>query len=373
MNAQTGAIVNLLEKFSISAWILDEGKTIVYMNRLMQDLFGDLTGNKSSIIYGGENGGENSENGETGETGWQRGMEPGAPEEVVIADVPFRRTGSAVDFGDAGRYEVEFFEDISEQKLIYNNMAQALVRINAETRMAKTIQNSILPVDGTYWGTIAYNSLYMPAGDLSGDFYDLVKLSDDEYLMYIADVSGHGIQASLLTIFMRERVRTNREAAFSGAGALVSKLVRDFITLDIDSSLYVTMAVCKYSKARRELSISNAGHNCSPLIIRDNGRSETIPIRGMPVCAIADGLEYEEEVVSMNPGDRLVLFTDGIVEEVDSTKGHAFGPEGVRALAEKYHEYSGDYLARAIIDESARYSLISAKDDRSIVVADILA
>ena len=361
MNIQTGAIISLLERFSISAWILEEGETIVYMNRLMQDLFGDLSGEKASIVYSGEN-----------HEGCPEG-DPGAPAEVIIADVPFRRTGSVVDFGNDGRYTIEFFEDISEQKLIHTNMAQALVRLNAETKMARTIQNSILPIDGTYWDTVAYNSLYMPAGELSGDFHDLLKLSEDEYLLYIADVSGHGIQASLLTIFMRERVRTNRAAALEGTGVLLSKLVQDFISLGSDSSLYVTMALCKYIKSKRELLIANAGHNCSPLIIRDNGRSETVPIRGMPVCALADDVEYDEETVSMNPGDRLVLFTDGIVEEVDSAKGRAFGPEGVRSLAEKYHAYSGDYLARAIMDESAKYSLISAKDDRSIAVADILS
>ena len=356
MSKPPAEITKLLENYSISAWIIDERHTIVYMNHIMRELFGDLSGEKASIIYNGSAPGG----------GGRQGVE------VDIADVPFLRTGSAVDLGEDGRFTVEFFEDISEQKLIHDNMAQALTRINAETKMARTIQNSILPADSNYWDTIAFSSLYMPAGDLSGDFYDLLQLSDDEYLMYIADVSGHGIQASLLTIFMRERVRTNSDAALAGTGVLLSRLVRDFITLGIDSSLYVTMAACKYSRSRRELSISNAGHNCSPLIVRDNGRSETVPIRGIPVCAIADGMDYNEELVSMNPGDRLVLFTDGIVEEVDSAKGRAFGPEGVRALAERYHEYSGDYLARAIIDESAKYSLMGAKDDRSIVVADIL-
>ena len=358
MNDRTGAIIKLLENYTISAWIIDASQTIVYMNRLMQDLFGNLEGEKTSIIY------ENNE---------PKAPADRSPTEVIIADVPFRRTGSVIDFGADGKFEVEFFEDISEQKLVHTNMTQALAKINVETKMAKNIQNSILPIDDTYWDTIAYSSLYVPAGDLSGDFYDLLKLNDDEYLLYIADVSGHGIQASLLTIFMRERVRTHTEAALMGTGALLTKLVKDFVTLDVDRSLYITMAICKYSKSRRELTISNAGHNCSPLIIRDNGRAETIPIRGVPVCVIADGLDYEEEVVSMNPGDRLILFTDGIVEEVDSLKGRAFGPEGVRALAEKYHEYSGDYLVRAIIDESARYALINAKDDRSIVVADILS
>jgi len=252
-------------------------------------------------------------------------------------------------------------------------MKQALTKVYADTKMAKSIQNSILPIDDIYWNTIAFSSLYMPAEDVGGDFYDLLKLSDDEYLIYIADVAGHGIQASLLTIFMRERVRTNMKAALAGTGQLLSSLVHDFSSLTIDDTMYITMAFCKYTKSKRELSISNAGHNCYPLIVRDNGRSETIPIRGMPVCKIADGIDYDEEIVSMNPGDRLILFTDGIVDEKSGVSGGSLGIEGVRKIAEKQHAYSGSYLAHKIMDKSSKFALLNAKDDRSVIVADILS
>jgi len=363
MNEQLSPITNLLENFTISAWIIDEEQTIVYMNHIMRELFGDLSGNKTSIIY------------DCGsfEFVQRQSYEHEGQAEVMISDVPFRLISSAVDFGEGGKYKVEYFEDLSEQKLTHSRMSQALTKLNAEIQIAKTIQSSILPLNNIYWNTIAYSSLYMPADDLGGDFYDLLKLSDDEYLLYIADVSGHGIQASLLTIFMRERVRANMESALSGTGELLSKLVHDFSALDIDDAVYVTMALCKYSKARRELTISNAGHNCYPIIVRDNGRIETVPTQGMPVCALADGLDYNEELISINPGDRLILFTDGIVEEVDSATGEALGAEGVRRLAEKYHAYDGGYLAQKVMEESTRYALISARDDRSIVVADILS
>jgi sigma-B regulation protein RsbU (phosphoserine phosphatase) len=343
--------------------MIDGNQNIVFMNRLMQEIFGDLSGEKVSIIY--ECGSFEIINAPENDAGGSM--------EVIVTDVPFRRLSSDVDFGVEGKYCVEIFEDISEQKSIHTNMKRALAKIQTETKMAQTIQKGILPVDDTYWNTIAYSSLYIPADDLGGDFYDLLKLNDDEFLFYIADVSGHGIQASLMTIFMRERVRTNTEAALAGTGELLTKLVQDFNALDTDGMMYVTMALCKYTKSRRELSISNAGHNCYPLIVRDNGRSEIVPIRGMPICVIAGDLDYDEEIVSMNPGDRLILFTDGIVEEIDSATGRALGPEGVRELAERYHEYSGGYLTRTIMNESAKYTLLNAKDDRSIVVADLLS
>jgi len=363
MSIQRDAIIRLLENFTISAWLINDNHEIVYMNPHMQDLFGDLSGNNTSIIYESSNLEvfDNTEN------------MPGGSAEIVIADVPFRRLSSTVDIEGDGHFRVELFEDISEEKHISKTMTRTIAKVNAETQMARTIQNSILPIDDTYWNTIAFSSLYIPADDVGGDFYDLMKLNDDEYIMYVADVAGHGIQASLLTIFMRERVRTNEKAALTGTGELLEKLVEDFCALDIDFSMYVTMAICKYTKSKKELSISNAGHNCYPLIIRNNGKTETIPTKGLPVCAIADGMFYEEELITMNPGDRLILYTDGIVEEVDSATGKVFGPEGVRELAEKYHEYNGSYLARKIMDESARYMLLNAKDDRTILIADILS
>ena len=363
MIAPSEAIKKFVENISISAWVVDENHTIVFMNDNMKDLFGDLSGQNTSMVYDCANfDAVDKKDGESGEI-----------TEVVIADVPFRRISATADLEEDGKYTVEMFEDVSEQKLDQANMTKALAKIYAETKMAKTIQNSILPIDDIYWNTIAFNSQYIPADDLGGDFYDLVKLSDDEYLIYIADVAGHGIQASLLTIFMRERVLTNVDAALAGTGELLAKLVHDFSSLGIDDMMYLTMALCKYSKSKRELSISNAGHNCYPLIIRNNGRTETIPIRGMPVCKLADGMDYEEEIVVMHPGDRLILFTDGIIEEVDSATGRTLGIDGVRELAEKHHEHDGAYLAKTIMDISARFALLNAKDDRSIIVADILS
>jgi len=363
MKPKIEAIAKLVENITISAWVLDEEQIIIYENNLMRDLFGDLTGKNASVIYDFT----------SFEIMDKQGSEADGITEVMIADVPFRRISATADLGGEGKYTLELFEDISEQKLVHTNMTRALTKIYAETKMAKTIQNSILPIDDIYWDTIAFSSMYIPADDLGGDFYDLLKLNEDEFLIYIADVAGHGIQASLLTIFMRERVRTNTKAALAGTGQLLSSLVHDFIALGIDDTMYITMALCKYSKARRELSISNAGHNCNPLIVRNSGRTETIPIRGMPVCKLAENIEYNEEIVSMNPGDRLVLFTDGIIEERDNATGRTLGAEGVRELAEKHHEHNGSYLARAIMEKSARYALINAKDDRSIVVADILS
>jgi sigma-B regulation protein RsbU (phosphoserine phosphatase) len=360
MAAKIDAISILLEEFPISSWILSESGAILYMNREMRLLFGEHVGKPSSIIYDAKAAGDTGNAGEPFRT-------------ILIADMPFRTIGTDVDLAEEGRFRVDFFEDVAEQKQEHDSMQKTLRKIHRETQIAKSIQNRILPADGIYFETVAVNSFYQPADDLGGDFFDIVRISEDEFLLYIADVAGHGIQAAMLTVYMRERVRANAEKGKEGPAALLGKLVSDFNALETDATLYVTMALCLYDRRQHELSIANAGHGCYPIIIRGNGRMETVPIQGLPVCAIADENSYEDEIVGMHPGDRLILFTDGIVEEYDVSKGGTFGPEGVRVMAEKCKDYDGRYAAHAIAEEAAKYGLLNAKDDRTIVVADILA
>jgi sigma-B regulation protein RsbU (phosphoserine phosphatase) len=336
---------------------------IAFMNHEMRSLFGNHEGKAASIIYDAG----------IADPNYMPEKAEGAFEIILIADMPFRVVGTEVDFAEEGRYRVEFFEDVAEQKALRDSMLETLKKIHRETQIAKNIQNKILPEDKIYDETVAVNSYYQPADDLGGDIFDIVHISEDEYLLYIADVSGHGIQAALLTVFIRERVRANLRIAKEGPARLLGKLVKDFNSLEMDATLYVTMALCQYDRRRHELSIANAGHGCYPIIIRGNGHVETVPIKGLPVCAIAEEDSYEEEILGMHPGDRLILYTDGIVEEFDVSRGGTFGPEGVRAIAEKCKAYDGHYVAHAIAEEAAKYGLMSAKDDRTIVVADILA
>ena len=362
MSGKIDGIRSLLEEFPISAWILDEAGQIIYMNNEMSSLFGDHEGKMASLIvesYVTEESVANS----TEE----------AFKIISIADTPFRAIGTKIDLPDEGIFQVEFFEDIAEDKIMRDSMLETLKKIRRETLIAKSIQNRIIPDNKIFDETIAINSFYQPADDLGGDFFDILRISDDEYLVYIADVSGHGIQAALLTIYLRERVRANIDTAKEGPAKLLGKITSEFNSLEVDATLYVTMALCKYDKKHHELSIANAGHGCYPLILRGNGRIETVPIKGLPVCAIADEESYEDEIIVMNPGDRLILYTDGIIEEYDISKGGTFGPEGVRAVAEKCKDYDGRYAAHAIAEEAAKYGLLNAKDDRTIVVADILS
>jgi sigma-B regulation protein RsbU (phosphoserine phosphatase) len=350
--------------------MLSESREILYVNGIMEATFGDLVGRNAGILFSEsdetDGGSENAYDKAVGDA--RRG--DGAVE-VTIADVDYRLIETKVSSG-AEEYLAVMLEDISEKKNIENKANTHLRKYQTDVEMAGHIQRSILPQNDNYWNLIQLHSLYLPAEKLSGDAFDVIRLSDDEVLLYIADVSGHGIQASLLTMFINEKVRANAEIAVEGLDALLAEILRGYKALGVDARIYLTALCCKYSKSRGELAIANAGHNCYPLVLRRNGRTEEAPVRGMPISAISEEDSFEEEIIGIAPGDRLLLYTDGVIEEYSRAKKSVFGAEGVRRVAEENAKLGGGELARKIIDEAAKYAMVAASDDRTLLVAEML-
>jgi sigma-B regulation protein RsbU (phosphoserine phosphatase) len=340
-------------------WLLDGDRNIIYENEEMRAIFGELKGQNAGLLFNEE---EKKPVGGTGQ---------GTFYEIVLADVVYRCASGTADIEGYGRCRIEAFEDISVEKSTRRQNATSLERLKRDLTVAECIQKSLLPANGIYGGQLAYYSIYMPADAVGGDFLDIFQTGDGEYVLYVADVSGHGIQASLLTIFVREQLRMSA-AAVKGADEILKALLRRYDALNIDTTIYLTMLACRYNAKTRELGVANAGHGCFPLIIRKGGRVETVPLRGMPISAISDEDSYEEEIVRFDVGDRLILFTDGIVEEYDSVRGAALGADGLRALAEANKTASGGELATLIMDESSTYAVGAAKDDRTIAVVDVV-
>ncbi|MDR0356940.1 MAG: SpoIIE family protein phosphatase [Clostridiales Family XIII bacterium] len=353
----------MIEGLGSPTVILDAKQKIVYANNAAEELFGDLVGRSSNFFFEEKTVRELSELIREDCSGHLR---------TTLADVTYDALFSAISDEENRRYLTVVLEDVSEKAYRENRLRENMQRLKNEKEIAKNIQNSILPIDDKYWNLLHVSSIYLPADDLGGDVFDLIKLEEDKILFYVADVSGHGIQASLLTMFVRENVRAKKDIAEEGLDVFIRELLKDFIDLDIDATIYISILLCVYDRAREELSIINAGHNCFPLVIRQGGRVEEIPVRGMPLSRISDAAMYEEEIIGMRPGDRLILYTDGVIEEYSRMEKKIFGSDGVRRVAEKFFDYEGKALAKKIVSEAETYMMTKAKDDRTVIIADML-
>jgi sigma-B regulation protein RsbU (phosphoserine phosphatase) len=267
------------------------------------------------------------------------------------------------------KYSVEMFYDITEQK-------ELEIKLNSDLQFARNIQRGMLPVDGVYWDVFRLSALYLPADVLGGDFFDVLRIDEDKSLLYIADVSGHGVHASMLTMFMRGVIQGKLREAARDPMTLLASLMSAFIDLDLNSEIYLSMLLCCYDAPKEELSIINAGHNCYPLIVRDGGRVEEIEAGGLPISKLGRRMGHSEVKTPLRPGERLVLYTDGILEEFgdesDGKSQKSFGVEDLKALLCRGADKSGKALAAEIAGAAAKFSGANPKDDRAVLIADII-
>lgn len=359
-NTNSKILYEFIEELDTPVRIVNKDNVIIYLNKTMITLFGNLLGEDADIIFSSDKKGSGHVKRKT-------------TKKMYMGEALYQITSYPVRVDDEKDVVVEVFRDVTEQIKIEAQVKNNYNKLLKETQFAQRIQYSVLPINDKYWDMIDISAEYLPADDLGGDMFDIVKLNDHEVLMYVADVAGHGIRAALLTIFLREVVRgLSSVAEQDGLDVLLEKLLAYYAKLDIDSEMYFSILLCKYNKNTQEMSISNAGHNCYPLILRKNGRIEEVPVKGMPITNIGISPGYEEEIIGMYPGDRVLLYTDGIIEEYSEEKGTEFGVVGLRNVVGESFNLSGEDLSKKIIIEAEKHSRTKAKDDRAIMVATII-
>ena len=208
-------------------------------------------------------------------------------------------------------------------------------------RRASERQRRLLPAKPPEIPGLEMDLIYRPASVVSGDFYDFVPLDDGKFAFLVGDVSGHGIEAGIV-MGMAKKVLSIRLQDYQDP---IEALVRT--NQDVDRELgrvsFVTAFVAVYDPATRTLACVRAGHN-PPLLYHPDreGRCLKLESNGMGL-GIVSGAAYEKslvlEVVPVRPGDVLLLYTDGLVEAVDS-QGGQFGIERLIQTLGASHGYS---------------------------------
>jgi len=202
---------------------------------------------------------------------------------------------------------------------------------------------------------------WQPALAFGGDCYDAMRVSESHLAISIADVCGKGLPAALLM--------SNLLASLRAFGAS-SRAARDVVTSvnralcrQKDLRRFVTLFYAVYDSTTRVLTYTNAGHN-PPLVLRHNGSCERLATGGT-VTGIFDESTYEEGRVMLAPGDRLVLFTDGLIERRDASLDF-----GMDVLKDALNEVAR--LAPGAAAEWLAQRISPGIDDVAIIVVDLV-
>jgi sigma-B regulation protein RsbU (phosphoserine phosphatase) len=195
---------------------------------------------------------------------------------------------------------------------------------DCEMELAREVQNRAFPSTRPHIAGLDYYSDWRPAHGLSGDYLDYFELPEGNLGLAIGDVSGKGLAAALLTSSLHSLARALRHYQHGSLSDLTTAIDEMFYEVCPDSS-YATMFVARYDPASRLLHYVNAGHE-PPVVLRKIAtgyRPVALEPTG-PVIGMLRKSQFQENVVSLGPGDLLVAYTDGLCETANC-RGEEWG------------------------------------------------
>ena len=264
------------------------------------------------------------------------------------------------------------------QNLVLNAKLQAAyAALDAELNVIADIQRSLLPRELPKIAGVDFATHYETSTQAGGDYYDFFDLPDGRLGILIADVSGHGSPAAVM-VAVAHAIAHTRDDPPAPPCELLSFLNQRLCARYLNNGTFITAFYGIYDPTDRTLSYCNAGHN-PPIIRPGDGRGPTRLLHdnaGLPLGIIADE-RYADGQVTIDAGDVLVLYTDGVTESrradtVDVVAGEPGELFGVERLAGVVTHCIPD--ARAVVDRTMKAvntwtDFASPRDDRTLVVA----
>jgi phosphoserine phosphatase RsbU/P len=239
-------------------------------------------------------------------------------------------------------------------------------RLQREQDEARLIQRALLPATLPTLHGIRIAAMWNPASGFGGDCYDVIRFNDARIGITIADVAGKGLPAALLMSNLQAAVRAF--ASESATPQQVATSVNRLLCRNIAVGKFVTFCYLVIDRSRGVLTFANAGHN-PPLLVRSNGTTQRLLTGGM-VLGVMPETSYEQHEAAIAPGDRLVLYTDGIIE-AENAAGDDYGEDRLGRTASAHRTSSPQQMLDALFADVSTFANANFADDATLIVASI--
>ena len=245
------------------------------------------------------------------------------------------------------------FEDIaSRNRKIYGSFMNMLYtkttklvteqeRIKSELSIATKIQADCLENDFTAFNRLTAVNLtahMKPAKEVGGDFYDVFMIDQDHLCFLIADVSGKGVPAALFMTMAKTHIKN-----FATVGlplAEVAARANNQLCYKNESGMFVTAFICVLDVRSGEVQFVNAGHNC-PFVQKQDGAFEMFRAKANLVFGLMEDVPYREQTLTLNPGDSIYLYTDGVTEALNPEQ-ELFGDDRLYEILNRHRAQAGE-------------------------------
>lgn len=244
---------------------------------------------------------------------------------------------------------------VENARLFHNERAERQ-RLERESADARAMQRSIFLKPQPLVPGFAFETAWHPAGSVAGDWFDFIDLGNQRYGIALADVSGKGMPAALLMSATRALLRSIA-LLYSSPGQTLEHLNRT-LAEDFPTGKFVTMVYGVLDAASRQITVANAGH-LRPLLI--NHCCSFLDVEpGLPLGLAASS--YPESTITLGPGTKMLFYTDGITEAMNTTE-EEFGPERLVS-----HFLEPEACVESLIAEVQRFGTGSDRTDDATAV-----
>lgn len=254
-------------------------------------------------------------------------------------------SGDNTEVGDLARSYISMVEDIGGYVTNLQKVTAEKERINAELSLASSIQAHMLPCIFPAFPERDEFDIYAsmtPAKEVGGDFYDFFMVDDSHMAVVMADVSGKGVPAALFMVIAKTLIKNYAQSGIKPEEVFttVNRLLCD----GNDAGLFVTAWLGVLELTTGKLTFVNAGHN-PPMIKQNGGEFTYLKSRAGFVLAGMDTIKYRQNEITIAPGDRLLLYTDGVTEATNS-QNQLYGEERLSAFMNAHSDEKAEDILR---------------------------
>jgi sigma-B regulation protein RsbU (phosphoserine phosphatase) len=277
---------------------------------------------------------------------------------------------------DGREFAIVTFTDISEQKSAEAELREANAKlaerqkeIEEDLALAARVQQSLAP-KSIVWGSMRVETYFHPVRTIGGDFGLVSPLDDDHLNLLLCDVSGHGIGSALIANRIYTETMTQLR---SGAPlGLMLRRLNSFVMQNIGSSVFFfTVVAAQLDRGGRRMVFAGAGHPPG-MIVTPGKEPRLLESRSMVLGALPEAVDMEATLdVDLDPGDRIVLYTDGITDVFDA-RGDMLGVPGVQKFVRETSSLRLSQMKQGILDRVADWREGPPVDDVTLVLVEVL-
>ncbi len=237
-----------------------------------------------------------------------------------------------------------------------------------ELRVAREVQERLVPTAPMCVEGVCFDVLYRPCGEVGGDLFDVLPLDNGRVGMLVADAAGHGVGAGLVAVMVRMVARSYGVNQADPAAMLVT--MNEELVGVVPPEQFATgfYAVCE--PGARRLTYAAAGHPAPMLLRKEGGGVERLEEGGLPLGSLKDA-GFEPREIEFGPGDKLLLYTDGVLD-VAGPQGQMLGAERLAGAAAEHADQNGPDFLESVIGAVEGFADGRPDDDITIALVEFV-